>query len=54
MNDPLYIGTKQRRVTGDAYDELLDEFVEAAKRRFGERCVVQFEDFSNANCKRLL
>jgi malic enzyme len=54
LNDPLYIGTKQRRVTGDAYDELLDEFVEAAKRRFGERCVVQFEDFSNANGKRLL
>ena len=54
LNDPLYIGTKRRRLRGDAYDELLDEFVEAAKRRFGERCVVQFEDFSNANGKRLL
>lgn len=54
LNDPLYIGTKQRRLRGDAYDELLDEFVEAAKRRFGERCVLQFEDFSNANGKRLL
>ena len=33
LNDPLYIGTKRRRLRGDAYDELLDEFVEAAKRR---------------------
>ena len=54
LNDPLYIGTKQKRLTDESYDELLDEFVEAAKRRFGERCVVQFEDFSNANGKRLL
>jgi hypothetical protein len=32
----------------------VDEFIDAVKRRFGERCVVQFEDFSNTNGKRLL
>lgn len=32
----------------------MDEFIDAVKRRFGERCVVQFEDFSNTNGKRLL
>ena len=54
LNDPLYIGQKMERLTGDQYDDLLDEFVDAVKRRFGERCIVQFEDFSNANGKRLL
>ena len=54
LNDPLYIGNKHERTVGEAYDELLDEFVDAVKRRFGERCVIQFEDFSNANGKRLL
>lgn len=54
LNDPLYVGNKIGRITGEAYDELLDEFIDAVKRRFGERCIVQFEDFSNTNGKRLL
>ena len=49
LNDPLYVGNKMERITGEAYDELLDEFIDAVKRRFGERCIVQFEDFSNTN-----
>jgi hypothetical protein len=32
----------------------MDEFVSAVKRRFGERAIIQFEDFSNDNGKRLL
>ena len=54
LNDPLYVGNKMERITGEARDELLDEFIDAVKRRFGERCIVQFEDFSNTNGKRLL
>ncbi|ACO69391.1 malic oxidoreductase mitochondrial precursor [Micromonas commoda] len=53
LNDPLYIGQKTRRVEGEAYDELMDEFVDAVKLRFGDRVIVQFEDFSNQNGKRL-
>lgn len=53
LNDPLYIGNKMPRMTGELYDDLMDEFVDAVKKRFGERCIVQFEDFSNANGKRL-
>ncbi len=41
-------------IVGEPYDDLVDEFIDAVKRRFGERCVVQFEDFSNTNGKRLL
>ena len=54
LNDPLYIGQRCARMPfGEEYDELMDEFVNAVKRRFGDRVIVQFEDFSNQNGKRL-
>lgn len=33
INDPLYIGLKHKRIRGQAYDDLLDEFMEAAVSR---------------------
>jgi malate dehydrogenase (oxaloacetate-decarboxylating)(NADP+) len=52
-DDPLYLGLAQPRLTGAAYDELLDEFVTAACEVF-PGVVVQFEDFANHNAFRLL
>jgi len=53
LNDPLYLGLKQRRVRGDEYDALIKEFMEACKERW-PRALVQFEDFANQNAFRLL
>ena len=52
-DDPLYLGLAQPRLTGAAYDELVDEFVTAACEAF-PGVVVQFEDFANHNAFRLL
>ena len=53
LRDPLYLGIPSRRVRGEAYDALVDEFVEATQTVF-PRPLVQFEDFANRNAFRLL
>jgi malate dehydrogenase (oxaloacetate-decarboxylating)(NADP+) len=53
LGDPFYIGLRQRRLRGAAYDELVDEFVAAAQTVF-PGVLIQFEDFANHNAFRLL
>ncbi|XP_073048378.1 NADP-dependent malic enzyme, chloroplastic-like [Primulina eburnea] len=54
LNDEFYIGLRQRRATGQEYSELLHEFMSAVKQNYGEKVLVQFEDFANHNAFDLL
>lgn len=53
LSDPLYLGWRHQRVTGDDYDELVDAFVDALRRRF-PHVLLQWEDFAQQHANRLL
>jgi malate dehydrogenase (oxaloacetate-decarboxylating)(NADP+) len=52
-DDPSYVGLRQPRLAGPAYDALVEEFVAAAQEVF-PGVLVQFEDFANVNAFALL
>ncbi|XLR14834.1 NADP-dependent malic enzyme isoform X1 [Arachis ipaensis] len=54
LNDEFYIGLRQKRATGKEYYDLLHEFMCAVKQNYGEKVLVQFEDFANHNAFELL
>ncbi|NKB76804.1 MAG: oxaloacetate-decarboxylating malate dehydrogenase [Gammaproteobacteria bacterium] len=48
LDDPVYLGIHGKRVAGQAYFDLMDEFVEAATDAF-PGVLIQFEDFAAGN-----
>jgi len=50
---PAYIGMKEKRCRGEAYDSFIDEFVTAVGQVF-PKALVQWEDFGNSNAFRVL
>jgi malate dehydrogenase (oxaloacetate-decarboxylating)(NADP+) len=52
-DDPLYLGWNHERIEGEAYDDLVEEFVSAVQAAF-PKALIQFEDFLTPNAYRLL
>ncbi|HTD17727.1 MAG TPA: NAD-dependent malic enzyme [Chthoniobacterales bacterium] len=53
LQDPLYVGWRHQRVRGVEYDEFVDTFVTAVKRRW-PHLLLQWEDFTGVNASRFL
>ncbi|MEL0628685.1 NAD-dependent malic enzyme [Psychromonas aquatilis] len=53
LDDPMYMGWRNPRISGDEYNEFVDLFIQAVKRRWPE-VLLQFEDFAQTNATPLL
>ena len=53
LNDPNYLGVHRKRLTGDAYFDMLDRFVDSVQRRW-PKAVIQWEDFAKDVAFRVL
>jgi malate dehydrogenase (oxaloacetate-decarboxylating)(NADP+) len=53
LADPFYLGERRKRMTGEPWDALLEEFLAAVEAVF-PGAIVQFEDFNSAAAFRLL
>lgn len=53
LDDPMYMGWRHPRITGAEYDEFVDLFIKAVKRRW-PNVLLQFEDFAQKNATPIL
>lgn len=53
LNDPMYLGWRHERITGQAYDDFIDAFVTSITKKF-PHIFLHWEDFSRDNARRIL
>ena len=53
LNDPEYLGWRHERVTGQAYFDFADQFVQAVKEKLRGTCL-QWEDFATPHARPIL
>lgn len=53
LGNPMYMGWKNPRISGEEYDDFIEAFILAVQRRW-PNCLLQFEDFAQRNAAPLL
>ena len=53
LADPMYMGWRHPRITGEEYDGFVEDFIQAVHHRWPE-ALIQFEDFAQKNAMPLL
>ena len=53
LNDPEYLGWRHERITGQAYFDFVDQFVQAVKQELPQTCL-QWEDFATPHARPIL
>jgi len=53
LNDPEYLGWRHERITGQAYFDFVDQFVQAVKQELPGTCL-QWEDFATPHARPIL
>lgn len=53
LNDPMYMGSRHKRIGQAEYDEFIEKFMHAVRRRWPE-AMIQFEDFAQPNAMPIL
>lgn len=53
LDDDLYLGLRKERASGERYDDFVDKFVRACRKRY-PRAYIHFEDFGLNNARRIL
>ena len=53
LNDPEYLGWRNERVSGQAYFDFVDQFVQAVKQELPHTCL-QWEDFATPHARPIL
>lgn len=54
LADELYMGLREKREQGPLFEQLVEEFMNAAKAKYGPQVLLQFEDFGNSTAFHLL
>ncbi|MCG0048128.1 NAD-dependent malic enzyme [Priestia megaterium] len=53
LKDPLYLGNRHERVTGEAYNQFIDQFVNKIINKF-PKALLHWEDLGNKNARRII
>jgi len=53
LSEPEYLGWRHERITGDAYDDFIDRFVQAVKQELPDT-LLQWEDFAKGHARPIL